>query len=129
MSVPTIALRSFLLLHLETQSSFIERILQEEQEVCECCVCPSDINNNEVTTIQLLAVGGEGHYLDFVPDRFSHRTEKFFNRTGIRVQVVRLGDLDNLNKEILADVSAQVYDGYVFLPFLTGSLVEQKWTR
>jgi hypothetical protein len=74
---------------------------------------------------QLLAVGGEGHYLDFVPDRFSNRAEKFFNRTGIRVQVVRLGDLDNLNNEILADVSAKVYDGYVFLPFLTGSLVEQ----
>lgn len=114
-----------LFLSQTTKDSFLSHLRDLQGDgSCECCVCPTD-GDEEVKTIQLLAVGGAGHYLDFVPDRFSNRAEKFFNRTGINVNVVRLGDLDNLNNEILADVSAKVYDGYVFLPFLTGSLVEQ----
>jgi len=38
--------------------------------------------------------------------------------------VIGLGDLDNVNGEILANVKEKVYDGFVFLPTLTGDLVE-----
>lgn len=109
----------------QEEDSFLHRVLQETDS-CECCaVCSTFHGEDEVTTIQLLAVGGDGHYLDFIPNRFRQRAEKFYLETGINVTVVPQGDLDNLNKEILADADARVYDGYVFLPFLTGSLVEK----
>ena len=75
----------------------------------------------------MLVVGGEDHYLNFVGDRFSLRAPAFTSRNDgrVKVDVVRVGELDDVNKEIFADLKAKVYDGYVFLPFITGSLVEQ----
>ena len=74
----------------------------------------------------MLSLGGQGAYLDFIANRFRSRAPLFKDRTGHTVETVGLGDdLDRLTQEILADVDAKVYDGYVFLPFLSGSVLEK----
>ena len=99
------------------------------------CICPSPSTVNNVVdekelarpqTVQMLSMGGDGAYLDFIANRFRSRSAMFKNRTGHTVETIGLGDdLGVLTEEILADVDAQVYDGYVFLPFLAGSLLEK----
>ena len=101
------------------------RLLQDGTCLCDNVDNNDSSNTDKGITVRLLAVGGDGHYLNFVPNRFASRAPAFYNRTGINVEVIGLGDLDNLNKEIFADVQAKVYDGYIFLPFTTGSLVER----
>lgn len=95
------------------------------------CTCPNSALDDEKElsrpqTIQMLSMGGEGAYLDFIANRFRSRASLFKNRTGHTVETIGLGDdLGVLTQEILADVDAQVYDGYVFLPFLAGSLLDK----
>lgn len=96
----------------------IQRELEEETGTCMCT------DNDTPITIQMLSVGAPDHPLHFIPERFTRRAEEFKNRTGVEVKVIQLGDLDVLNEEIFADVQAKVYDGYMFLPFITGDLVE-----
>ena len=123
--------------HLRAATSFEEsvvqkgRVLQDGTGLCDEEDNENNQDNDEPITVRMLAVGGEDHYLNFVPNRFSNRAPAFLEKTSnkkgqrpVNVEVVRLGDLGDLNDEILADVKAGVYDGYVFLPFLTGSLVE-----
>ena len=92
------------------------------------CQCTS-FDEKELSrpqTVQMLSMGGPGAYLDFIANRFRSRASLYKNRTGHTVETIGLGDdLSVLTQEILADVDAQVYDGYVFLPFLAGSLLDK----
>lgn len=101
-------------------SSFFGRRRRLQDGTCSC-----EDERKDLTVRFLVVGGGEGHYLNFVGDRFSLRAPAFTNRTGIRVETVRVGELDNVNEEIFADIDAGVYDGYIFLPFITGSVVER----
>ena len=94
------------------------------------CQCPTSSDDakelSRPQTVQMLSMGGEGAYLDFIANRFRSRSALFKNKTGHNVETIGLGDdLSVLTQEILADVDAQVYDGYVFLPFLAGSLLDK----
>jgi len=62
--------------------------------------------------------------LETVVNRFVSKAEAWTARSGIEVEFDGVGDFATLHEEILADASANIYDGYVFLPFLSGSLVE-----
>ncbi|CAB9517852.1 Receptor-type guanylate cyclase gcy [Seminavis robusta] len=107
------------------------RSLQEDDEDAErnTCPCPSEEEEDGVfrpQTVQMLSPGGPDAYLDFIANRFRSRAALFKERTGHTVETVGLGDeLAELTQEILADVDAKVYDGYVFLPFLAGSVLEK----
>ena len=53
------------------------------------CLCngnnEASKENNEPITVRMLAVGGEDHYLNFVPNRFSNRAPAFLQNTFIRI--------------------------------------------
>ena len=114
------------------------RILQDDDGTRLLCVEADNDGNvaivddtDEPITVRMLTVGGDDHYLDFIADRLRKRTPAFLEKTTtqqgqrpVNVEVVRLGDLGELNEEILVDTQSNVYDGYFFLPFLTGSIVE-----
>ena len=112
---------------LQEDASFENAVVGKSGRLLQdgTCLCDGGNNNDKGITVRLLAVGGDGHYLNFVPQRFQRRAPAFYNRTGINVEVIGVGDLDELNKDIFSDVQAKVYDGYIFLPFTTGSLVER----
>lgn len=96
-----------------------------EGRVLQNGTCTCDDDKKDLTVRFLVVGGGPGHYLNFVGDRFSLRAPNFTSRTGIQVETVRVGELSNVNEEIFADVDAKVYDGYIFLPFITGSVVDR----
>lgn len=92
--------------------------------VLEDGVCLCDESTENVTTIRMLTPGGEGHFFDYFTARFRNRIEAYYNKTGIRVEVIPLGSLEALNTEMFADAGKAVYDGYGFLPRIVGELSE-----
>lgn len=78
---------------------------------------------DDVETVTFISVGGpSAPDLDFISDRLRDRTEAFRERTGVRVEVLGVGDPGMLYDEMLADANAHVYDGYFFLPVITGEM-------
>ncbi|KAL3927993.1 MAG: hypothetical protein SGBAC_012849, partial [Bacillariaceae sp.] len=52
------------------------------------------------------------------------RVDAFYEKTGVKVEVSAVGSDGYISAETIADATAKVYDGYFFLPEITGEVVE-----
>lgn len=95
------------------------RLLQDGTCLCET----NDNGGNPAETVKKVRMLGPGGNNDKISERFRSRAAAFHEKTGIQVEIVPVGN--DINGEILADTRAKVYDGYVFLPSITGQVVAQ----
>lgn len=106
--------------------SFAEAVLGDEKHlgrVLEDGVCLCD-EPEKVTTIRMLTPGGKGTSFDFFTDRWRRRVDPYFEKTGIKVELINLGSLGALDAEMMEDAGKAVYDGYGYIPAEQGALAE-----
>lgn len=91
------------------------------------CSCGGN-EEEDLTTIRLLAPGGADGFFDFIADRFQRRVDKFYEKSGIQVEILRQGTFGQLVDEIFANAGNGVYDGYAFEPAIVGGKAGQSAT-
>lgn len=82
----------------------------------------ADDNNRNSTIIRLVSPGGPGNHFNYNAERYRSRSDAFYEKTGVRVEVVYVDDLDAVNEEMLANAGKGIYDGYTFIPNILGDV-------